>query len=472
MVTILRSSFRNSIVAALLLGALLTVPRSSAQPVQLWLTTPDRTSLFARASADLKFTDSAPAGTIIAIDAGAKRQSIDGFGYCLTGGSALHLHRMSAAARAQLLEELFGTGPSDIGVSCLRLTLGASDLDERVFSYDDLAPGETDPTLAHFTLDHDRADLLPVLKEILGVAPGLMLLASPWSPPVWMKTNGDTHGGSLKPDCYDVYARYFVRYLQAMQAEGITVNALTVQNEPLNGGNNPSLVMTAAEQREFVKHNLGPALKAAGLKTRIIVYDHNADHPDYPLTILSDPAAAQYVDGSAFHLYRGPIDALSQVHRAHPEKNLYFTEQWVGAPGNLPADLNWHVKNLIIGATRNWCRTVLEWNLSSDPHYRPHTDRGGCDRCLGAVTIDGDKVTRNPAYYIIAHAAKFVRPGSVRLDSNSPETLPNVAFHTPDGKTALIVLNSGSASADFSIGFAGKAAAASLPPGAVGTFVW
>ncbi len=163
----------------------------------------------------------------------------------------------------------------------------------------------------------------------------------------------------LKPGYYAAYANYFVKYIQAMKAEGITIDAITVQNEPLHGGNNPSMVMQAADQATFIKNNLGPAFSTAGITTKIITYDHNADRPDYPLTILNDPAAKPYVDGSAFHLYGGNISALTQVHNAHPDKHVYFTEQWVGGPGNFAGDLQWHVENLIIGATRNWSRNVL-----------------------------------------------------------------------------------------------------------------
>jgi len=221
-----------------------------------------------------------------------------------------------------------------------------------------------------------------------------------------MKTNGSSIGGSLKTDCYDVYARYFVKYIQEMQAEGITIHAITPQNEPLHGGNNPSMLMTASEQANFIKNYLGPAFQNAGLTTKIVIYDHNCDRPDYPLDILNDPDARKYVDGSAFHLYAGDISALSQVHYAYPDKNVYFTEQWVGGPSNFAGDLQWHIKNLIIGATANWSKVVLEWNLASDPYYNPHTN-GGCTSCEGALTI-GATVIRNVSYYIIAHASKFV----------------------------------------------------------------
>ncbi len=399
-------------------------------------------------------------------------QTMDGFGYTLTGGSALHIAKMEPAARAALLKELFAVDGNNIGVSYLRISVGASDLDEKVFSYNDLPAGETDMELKKFDLGYDKLYLIPVIKEILNVNPKIKFLGSPWSAPTWMKTNNDTRGGSLKPEYYDVYARYFVKYIQAMKAEGITIDAITVQNEPLHPGNNPSMFMPDTAQANFIKKSLGPVFAANKIKTKIIVYDHNADRPDYPMNIYKDKDAAKYVDGAAFHLYGGKIEALSEVHQAFPQKNLYFTEQWIGAPGNMAGDMAWHVKTLIIGASRNWCRTVLEWNLANDPQNKPHTDRGGCDRCLGAVTIDGNKITRNPAYYIIAHASKFVRPGSVRIESTMENTLPNVAFKTPDGKKVLIVFNDGKDKQTFTIKSGTSVKTVSLDQGATGTFVW
>ena len=257
-----------------------------------------------------------------------------------------------------------------------------------------------------------------------------------------------------------------------MAEEGFVIDAITVQNEPLHPGNNPSLLMEAEEQKDFIKYHLGPAFEKNGIKTKIIVYDHNADRPDYPITILDDPEAKKYVDGSAFHLYGGSIEALSEVHKAHPDKNIYFTEQWIGSPGNLPEDLVWHTKNLIIGAPKNWARTVLEWNLTSAPDLKPFTDRGGCSLCLGAITVDGDSVTRNPAYYIIAHASKFVLPGALRIDSSEAEGLENVAFKNTDGSIVLIVLNTTKSEIAFQIQQGLKTSKINLGSGAVGTFYW
>lgn len=441
--------------------------------VTLWLTTPDRTALFAKQAAGLAFQATSSAGLTIDVDTTQTFQTMDGFGFTLTGGSAQLINRMKAADKAALLQELFGTDDNHIGVSYLRLSIGASDLSDRVFTYDDVPSGETDPMMAKFSLAPEQTDLLPVLKQILVINPALKILGSPWTPPVWMKTNGQSKGGSLKPEFYAAYARYFVKYVQAMQAEGITIDAITIQNEPLHPGNNPSLLMLPAEQALFIKQHLGPAFRAAGVQTKIILYDHNADRTDYPISILNDPEAARYVDGSAFHLYGGDIGALEQVHQAHPDKHLYFTEQWVGAKGQFSEELAWHTKNLLIGAPRNWCRTVLEWNLAADPNQNPHTD-GGCTECLGALTIspDGASVTRNVAYYLIAHASKFVRPGSVRVASNQPAELPNVAYRTPAGQKVLLVRNESLSVKTFAIRYLNRSVTATLPAGAVGTFVW
>jgi glucosylceramidase len=314
--------------------------------------------------------------------------------------------------------------------------------------------------------------VLPILKQILAINPKVTLMASPWSPPTWMKDNRDTRGGSLLPEFEASYAQYLVKYIQEMGKRGFTIDALTIQNEPLHPGNNPSLLMLPEQQARFIGQHLGPAFRQAGIQTKIVVYDHNADRPDYPITVLSDPKANPYIDGSAFHLYGGQIEALSEVHRAFPDKHLYFTEQWVGSPGNLEGDIAWHVKNLIIGAPRNWAKTVLEWNLSSNPDLSPHTDRGGCDRCLGAITIDGNEVSRNPAYYVIAHASKWVDPGSTRIGSNVPKNLPNVAFTRPDGKKVLIVHNDSAKEIRFEIKENSTSFPASLPAGATGTWVW
>jgi len=445
---------------------------AQSQP-QVWLTKADRTALFTRQATGLSLATAKNKQPTIVINDKETFQSIDGFGYALTGGSAQHIVKMSAPARAALLKDLFATNGDNIGVSYIRLSIGASDLNEKVFSYNDLPEGQTDLEQVKFDLGPDKADVIPVMKEILAINPKIKIMGSPWSPPLWMKTTYDARGGMLKPEYYAAYAKYFVRYVKEMQKAGIQIDAITVQNEPLHPGNNPSLFMAAPDQALFVKQFLGPAFAKANIKTKIIVYDHNADRPDYPISILDDPEAKKYIAGSAFHLYGGKIEALTDVHNAHPDKNIYFSEQMVvEQPDAATINIVNPVKRLIIGATRNWSKNVLEWNLAADPENRPYTDRGGCSMCQGAVTINGDSYSRNLAYFSIAHASKFVRPGSVRIASNEPNSLANVAFKTPDGKHVLVVANTGKEAAAFNISQNGKTYAAALDKGAVATYIW
>ena len=256
-----------------------------------------------------------------------------------------------------------------------------------------------------------------------------------------------------------------------MKLKGITIDAITPQNEPLNPDNNPSLVMQAADQANFIKGFLGPAFQSSGITTKIIVYDHNCDRPDYPETILQDAAANVFVNGSAFHLYAGDISAMSQVHNLYPDKQLYFTEQYTGSGSQFSDDLKWSVKNVIIGSMRNWSRNALEWNLANDPSFGPHTP-GGCTTCKGALTISGSSITRNVGYYIVAHASKFVPAGSVRISSTVTNVITTAAFKTPDGKKVLIVENDDQAPDAINIRFNGKWVTTTVPAGAVATYVF
>lgn len=475
-------SKHNVLVAAIVLAGLLSVhsdcsKSKSPDPnppatndITVWLTKGDKSALLQKQSSFLSFTSSTNTNPTVEVDSSIAYQSIDGFGYSLTGGSAYLINHLPAAQKTSLLQELFGNGDNAIGVSYLRISIGASDLSQEVFSYDDMPAGQTDVTLSNFSLSKDTVDLIPILKEILLINPNIKIMGSPWSPPVWMKDNGSSIGGSLQPQYYNVYAQYFVKYIQAMKAKGITIDAITPQNEPQHGGNNPSMLMSATQQADFIKNSLGPAFQAATITTKIIIWDHNCDNPNYPITVLNDAGARQYVNGSAFHLYNGDISALSTVHAAYPDKQLYFTEQWTGANGTFDGDLKWHVRNVIIGSVRNWARVSLEWNLASDGGYNPHTP-GGCTECKGAITLDG-AINRNVSYYIIAHAAKFVPPGSIRIESDNAGTIFNAAFKTPDGKKILIAVNDGANPSNFNIKYKGKIAVASLPAGAVATYIW
>lgn len=446
-------------------------PPATVNEVEFWLTRGNQTTLLQKQSNVIAFTTTENAFPNIYVDSATAYQQVDGFGYTLTGGSALLINQMSATAKASLLKELFDTTGNGIGISYLRLGIGASDLSPTVFSYNDLPNGETDLTLSKFDLADDKTHLIPLLKQILAINPNIKIMGTPWSPPVWMKTNNNSIGGKLKPEYYSVYANYFVKYIQAMKAEGITIDAITIQNEPHHDGNNPSMRMEATEQRDFIKNNLGPAFQAAAINTKIILWDHNCDNPNYPITILNDPAAKAFIDGSAFHLYAGDINALSTVKSAHPDKNLYFTEQWTSSTGDFGGDLKWHLRHVIIGSMRNWSKNALEWNLANDVSFGPHTP-GGCTQCKGALTINGSSVTKNVAYYIIAHASKFVPTGSTRISSTQSGNILSVAFKRTDGKKVLIVLNDNENTSNFNIRYKNKLAQIAIPGGSVGTYIW
>ncbi|MCD2451515.1 glucosylceramidase [Methylicorpusculum oleiharenae] len=444
----------------------------NAPSLAVWLTCADQTRLFQRQAMGLNFVNEDANGLpVITVDSGQQYQAIEGFGFSLTGGSALLISRLPLDDKRALLEELFLPAGDGIGISFLRLSIGASDLSECCFSYDDMPDGQSDFDLAHFDLEAGDIEVIPLLQDILSINPDIRIIVTAWSAPTWMKTNPRYTGGKLRPDCYAVYAAYLVKYLQAMREKGITLHAITPQNEPLNQKNEPSMIMEALEQADFIKNHLGPALQEAGLgEVELFCWDHNCDVKEYPLAVFADDDARRYLSGSAWHLYGGDISVLSEMHQAYPEMKLYFTEQWVGSDGEFGGDLLWHVKNVLIGSLNNWSRIVLEWNLASDPFCGPHTS-GGEARCVGALTL-GEEITRNVAYYVIAHASKFVRPGSVRIYSDAQASLPNTALLTPAGQIVLIALNDGADPLSFTIQFKGKNAFASLPARSVATYVW
>lgn len=474
-----KKSFKT-IFTVLIISALYSCAQSSditnsttipvASEVDYWVTKSDESIKLQKQTNSLNFNTNNNNYTTIEINDNQTFQSIDGFGYTLTGGSAEVINQLSVSKKQELLQEFFGTADNSIAISYLRISIGASDLNSSVFSYDDMPNGQTDINLSNFSLTPD-SQLINLIKDILIINPNIKIMAAPWSPPVWMKDNNSSVGGSLQPQYYSVYAQYFVKYIQQMQAQGITIDAVCPQNEPLHGGNNPSLLMTAAQQISFIK-KLGLAFQNNGITTKIVCYDHNCDNPQYPIQVLTDAQANPYIDGSAFHLYAGDISALSTVHDAFPTKKLYFTEQWTSSTGDFGGDLKWHLKNVVIGSMRNWSVNALEWNLANNPSFEPHTP-GGCTMCKGAITINNStSYTKNVAYYIIAHASKFVPTGSVRIASNISGNLSNVAFKTPTGKKVLIVENDGNTAETFNIKYNNKWVTVTLDGGAVGTFVW
>ncbi|MEM8944986.1 MAG: glycoside hydrolase family 30 beta sandwich domain-containing protein [Planctomycetota bacterium] len=444
--------------------------------VDVWLTTGDRSSLLSQQQ-DLIFQPgNGSGGFTINVNPNNTFQTIEGFGASLTDSSAwLIENKTNADQRDDLMKLLFD--PSNgIGINYLRLPMGASDFTASGFyTYNDLPNGQTDVTQSQFSISHDQQYIIPQLQEALAINPDLKLMGSPWSAPAWMKTSNSLIGGQLESQFYSSYATYFQSYIEAYANEGLEIDAVTLQNEPLfTPGNYPGMSMSAAEQADLVKNHFGPTFAAANLDTKIVLYDHNWDVTSYAIDALNDPLVKQYVAGTAFHGYAGNVSAQSTVHNAHPDRGIYFTEISGGdfAP-NFADNLVFGVENIIIGNMRNWGETAIYWNLALDENNGPHL--GGCSDCRGVVTIDsgtGD-VTRNEEYYTLAHASKFVQPGATRIDSrtidNSVET---VAFRNPDGSTALIALNPTGSSKSFRIVEGGEHFSYTLPGQAVATFTW
>lgn len=364
-------------------------------------------------------------------------QKIDGFGWMLNQGSAKLLMQMQADKRHALLEELYGA--DGLNASMVRVAIGACDLSESVYTYS----ASKDETLSNFAIDNrDLTTVVPILQEILTINPKVKVLATPWTAPTWMKTGAAWYngyvGGSLKTEYYDLYAEYFLKYIDAMAAWSIPIWGVSVQNEPLNGGNNPSMTWTKENMYTFIAGKLGPKLKDNGHgDVRIIAYDHNCDVTDFPIHV----AKSKYVYGTAFHLYAGDISALSTVYNS-TGKPVLFTEQYTGKDGDFSGDLNWHTQNVVLGSLKNMSTTVLEWNLASDPNYSIHTD-GGCTTCKGALTINGTSVsTRNVSYYIIGHASRVIDPGATRIHANSSASnLSFAAAANPDGSIGVVAYN-------------------------------
>ena len=432
----------------------------SSGDITPWITSGDRSRLLAQMDG-LQFGETYSTTSTITVNSSETYQEIDGFGFTLTEGSAEVIMSLTSEKQEELLQDLFNP-ETGIGVSVIRLGIGATDLSSYVYSYND-NDGDTD--MSEFSLEGpDTQYTIPVLLKALAINPDIKVMATPWSAPEWMKFDNNY----LNNDYYSAYALYFVKYLQAMQAYGIDIWAVTPQNEPLNTTNNPSMGMTQEDQYTFVNNYLGPQLETAGFgDVKIICYDHNCDNTEFPIYV----SQSSYVDGSAFHLYAGDISAMTDVYH-RTGKGVYFTEQYTGVGGDFQGDFSWHLRNVLIGAPNNYSKTVLEWNLANNSSMGPHTE-GGCDTCLGAITVENStSYTKNVAYYIIAQASKFVKPGAVRLGCSST-SLPATAFKNTDGSYVVICHNENT---DYThtttITIDGQSFSYEIPAGSAATFVW
>jgi glucosylceramidase len=464
---------------ALLLAAMACSKQNGAPPeepekpqgdVKFMVTTCNQLYLFDEDA--VNFTDDVAPFTI-RLDTLDRRQPVEGFGAALTGSSAYLLKQMDAAKRAALLKELFD--PEDgIGISYLRITIGSSDFSLSYYTYCDVED------INSFRIpDTDRRDLLPVLKEILAINPGIRIMATPWTPPVWMKTTGQWSGGSLKPEYYDEYAQYFVKYIKEMSYEGITIDAISVQNEPMWEFGTPGMKMTWQEQRDFIKNNLGPLLASEEIKTKILIWDHNWDMPEYPINILNDPDAAKYITGSAFHGYNGNYTQMSDVYNAHPDKKLYFTEiSGGGWAVNFSDNLKWNVTNVFLGTLSCRSGNVLMWNLVLTDSWGPYL-QGGCSNCRGVITLNADGSTkRDNEYYAIAHFSKYIRPDAYIVGTTVTGSSPDasqfkyIAAQNKDNSKVLVAMNLSASPAKMAVRCGTKKFIYTIQGESLVTFYW
>jgi glucosylceramidase len=470
----------------------------SSPQVKVWITTADGQQKLTE-QAPVAFSTAPPADLAVTVDPTRTFQTMTGFGGAITDSSATVLYSLSPAAREAAMRLLFDPVTGD-GLDFLRQPIGASDfVATQDYTYDDLPAGQTDYLQQHFSIAHDEAQILPLLREAEQLNPRLTIMATPWSPPAWMKTSGSLIGGRLidDPKIYFSYALYLVKFLLAYRAQGVRVDAITVQNEPQNRtpGTYPGTDLPSVQEEKVIE-DLGPMLRVAGLHTKILAYDHNwTEHPndvastppdeqadinDYPQQVLSSPAA-RWVSGVAFHCYYGDPSAMTALHEQFPDYGIYETEcsgSQSSDPANTFSDtLKWHARNLEIGSVRNWSQTVVNWNVALDPSGGPHV--GGCSTCTGILTVGpGDTVTPDAEYYALGHLSRFVQPGAVRIASTSFGTtgwngqIMDVAFVNPDRSTVLVAHNENDSPQSFSVSENGQSFNYTLPGDSLATFVW
>lgn len=410
------------------------------------------------------FGNTSNGGRIITIDGNTEYQTMDGFGAAMTGSSAYLMNQeMNSTQRNSLMNSLFTSG--GINLSFVRHSIGSSDFSLSDYTYHD--PGTS------FSIDVDKADVIPMLLEAKSKNSQLKILGTPWTAPAWMKDNFSMMEGSLKNDHYDDYALYLVRYMKAFADEGLPIYAITMQNEPLHTTSQyPSMRMEWYQQSNLLRYDLGPLMAQENLNTKVLLYDHNWDVTDYAIDILNIPQTAAYAAGTAFHGYGGAVGAQSTVYNSNTSKGIWFTEQsggdWSTDFGN---NLNWYAQNLLIGGIRNWSKSVLLWNLALDTNNGPQN--GGCNNCRGVVTVNPNgSFDEEVEYYALGHLSKFVEPGAKRVKSNDNNIIKNVAFKNPDGSLVLVAFNASSSNRSFKVRSGGKQFKYTLSGGALVTFKW
>lgn len=465
-------------LATWILAALFAVTGPAAEavthsPAEMWLTTADQGYKLTELPLQ-QASGGAFGAENVTIDSSKHFQKMHGFGAAMTDASAQVLSTLPAAKRHAIMAELFGRARGGLGLSFMRLTVGASDFSTRDYSYDDTPGNVPDPDLRYFSIAPAKTYVLPRVREALAINPDLLVMISPWSAPAWMKTTRSLIKGQLVPQYYPAFANYLARTVQAFGREGVPVSMLTIQNEPnFEPDNYPGERVDPPQRAEIIGHYVGPTFRRLRLPTQILDWDHNWDHPEMPLAVLSNAAARQYISGVAWHCYAGDVTAQSPVHDAYPQKDAWVTEcsggEWSPKFSEV---LGWMTDNLIIGAANNWSRGTLLWNLALNPQHGPHT--GGCADCRGVITIDSatGAVTRNVEYYVLGHASRFVLPGAYRVAAKSRSgDVSAAAFLNPDdSRVAILYRKSGNGPIRVAIDGAGYTV--NLPSGSVATLRW
>ncbi len=443
-----------------------------AQSVSVWLTTDDQSHLLAP-QASVSFTTGSGGTNCVVVDETQAYQQIEGFGAAFTDTTGYNLNEVALpAARTNALQALFARTGNGIGLSFMRLPMGASDLARAQYSYDDLATGETDTNLTQFSIAHDLTDIVPLLRRARQLNPQMKLMANPWSPPGWMKSSDSMVGGSLLPSMYGPFANYFVKFVKAYQLQGIGIDYLGLQNEPLYVPTDyPGMSMTAATQTVVLRDYVLPALAASQLTNQILIFDHNWDSSYYPDTVLSDAtlAASSRVAGTAWHGYGGTPGVMLAVASQFAGKGNYETEHSGGAwvSDQIRADFE-----EIIHVMRSWGRCYVKWNLAGDENDGPHT--GGCSDCTPLVMVNSTngQTSFTPDFYTLGHFSKFVLPGACRIYSANSAGIIGAAFLNPDGSKVLVAFNDTAAAIAFQVQWGGRSFAYSLPSFAGATFTW
>lgn len=461
------------------LALLATLPVQAGDTIRWWLTSADMKSQLAEQPSHAWRIGPAGDKNRIEINPKIEFQKMLGLGSSFEPATCSNLWRMTEADRERTVERLVSP-TSGISMNLMRICIGTPDFTgDAWYSYNDLPPGETDPELKRFTVEKDRGYILPVLKMARQKNPDLLFFASPWSPPGWMKCTGTMIGGHLMQRWYPAYAEYFVKFIQAYEAEGIPIHAVTIQNEPgvdrakekNPKWHYPSCHWTGEQERDFSRDHLGPALRRAGLQTKIWCYDHNynvkarGNDPGiaYPRTILNDAQAAPFVSGVAFHGYAGEPEGMSVFHKEFPKAPLHFTEGSVfGLRGGVE----------LIEKLRNWACSYNAWATILDDKGKPNNGPFEASRTIITLNPETRKSTEHFDFFLFGHFMKFIQRGAVRVESTSLRGTPNVAFRNPDGNLVLVVVNAGGSQQKFALQTTGHSVSVSLPARSVGTYLW